>query len=77
MADKKRPTPPNKKDAKSNLPKFNFYWIYGIAIAAIIGFSLLGNTPQGNKDIDKNKFQEWASKGYVEKITINKIGGNA
>ncbi|MGB1040402.1 MAG: ATP-dependent zinc metalloprotease FtsH [Flavobacteriales bacterium] len=74
--ENKRPTPP-KKDNKSGLPKFNFYWIYGIAIAAIIGFSLFGNNTQGKGVIDKNKFEEWAQKGYVEKIIINKRDGSA
>ena len=74
--ENKRPTPP-QKDNKSGLPKFNFYWIYGIAIAAIIGFSLFGNNTQGKGVIDKNKFEEWAQKGYVEKIIINKRDGSA
>lgn len=77
MAERKRPNTPNKKDTKPTLPKFNFYWIYGIAIAAIIGFSLFGNSPAGKKNIDKNKFQELVEKGYVEKITLIKNTGIA
>jgi ATP-dependent metalloprotease FtsH len=76
MADKKQ-TPPNKNKNKNNLPKFNFYWIYGIAIAAIIGFSLFGNTPQANGVIDNYKFQEMAENGDVEKITYIKNTGKA
>lgn len=77
MAERKRPNTPNKKDTKPTLPKFNFYWIYGIAIAAIIGFSLFGNSPTGKKNIDKNKFQELVEKGFVEKITLIKNTGIA
>tara|TARA_B110000091_G_scaffold212159_1_gene258281 strand:+ start:5586 stop:7607 length:2022 start_codon:yes stop_codon:yes gene_type:complete len=76
MADKKKPTS-NKKNAKSGMPKFNFYWIYGIAIAAIIGFSLFGNAPSGNREINFSKFQEMAEKGHVETITYVKNTGLA
>ena len=76
MADKKT-TPPKKNSNKNNLPKFNFYWIYGVAIAAIIGFSLFGNTPQGKAIIDNYKFQEMAQNGDVEKITYIKNTGKA
>ena len=76
MADNKKPTS-NKKNAKSGMPKFNFYWIYGIAIAAIIGFSLFGNAPSGNREINFGKFQEMAEKGHVETITYVKNTGLA
>ena len=76
MADNKKPTS-NKKNAKSGMPKFNFYWIYGIAIAAIIGFSLFGNAPSGNREINFSKFQEMAEKGHVETITYVKNTGLA
>ena len=76
MADKKKPTS-NKKNAKSGMPKFNFYWIYGIAIATIIGFSLFGNAPSGNREINFSKFQEMAEKGHVETITYVKNTGLA
>ena len=68
MADKKQ-TPPKNNNSKNNLPKFNFYWIYGIAIAAIIGFSLFGNSGQLNKkSINFDKFTEMANRGDVESI---------
>mgnify|MGYP000238776782 CR=1 FL=1 len=76
MANKKQ-TPPKKNNSKNNLPKFNFYWIYGIAIAAIIGFSLFGNAPQGKGVVDNTKFQEMAQNGDIEKITYIKNTGKA
>ncbi|MDB4088039.1 ATP-dependent zinc metalloprotease FtsH [Flavobacteriales bacterium] len=76
MANNKKPAP-NKKNVKPGMPKFNFYWIYGIAIAAIIGFSLFGNAPTGNREINFGKFQEMAEKGHVEKITYVKNTGLA
>ena len=76
MADNKK-TAPKKNNSKPGMPKFNFYWIYGIAIAAIIGFSVFGNAPTGNRVINFGKFQEMAEKGHVDKITYVKNTGIA
>lgn len=77
MANENKKTPPNKNKNKNNLPKFNFYWIYGIAIAVIIGFSVLGGANGGRGVIDNYKFQEMAQNGEVEKITYIKNTGKA
>ena len=56
MATNNRKTPPKNSKNKNNLPKFNFYWIYGIAIVAIVGFSLMGGSATGKGVIDNYKF---------------------
>ena len=76
MADNKK-TAPKKNNSKPGMPKFNFYWIYGIAIAAIIGFSVFGNAPTGNRVINFGKFKEIGKKAHVNKITYVKNTGIA
>jgi len=54
--------------------KFNFYWIYGIIAAVLIGSMLLS---KGGSSIeaDVEDFYELAEKGYIEKlIVINNTG---
>lgn len=71
MADNKK-----KRDTKVKPPKFNFYWIYGIAIVGILIFAVIGNKPQENI-INSRKFVELAEKGHVEKLTVVKNTGVA
>lgn len=66
----------NKKETKIKPPKFNFYWIYAIAIVGILAFALLGNQGKGNA-INSEKFEELARKGHVEKIEVVKNTGEA
>jgi ATP-dependent metalloprotease FtsH len=68
MADKRN----TKKTTKNNAPKppkFNFYWIYAIAIVGILGFAALGNSGS-SRIISINKFQEITASGHVDKIKI-------
>lgn len=65
MAEKKN----TKKKNTPKPPKFNFYWIYAIAVVGIIGFAALGNTGS-SRVISINKFQDIVAKGHVDKIKI-------
>ncbi len=49
--------------------KFNFYWIYGIIAAVLIGSFLLSND-NASKKISKDEFITIAEKGYVKKVMI-------
>lgn len=56
---------------KGNKPgkSFNFMWIYGIIAVLIIGSQFL-MAPAAVKDFSQHDFEEIASDGFVEKITI-------
>ena len=67
------------KEPKNNIPnkpKFNPYWIYGIVLAAIIGFQLIsgGFGSSDPVNITPAKFIEYLKKGpsgaKVEKVDI-------
>jgi cell division protease FtsH len=64
----------NKKQAPKG--KFNFYWIYGIIAAVLIGSMLLSS---GNTDTKTtvDDFRIFANKGYVEKLIVIKNTGLA
>ncbi len=55
-----------------NKPKFSAYWIYGIALAAIIGFQIMSGGFGGNDpvSISPAKFFEYLKTGDVAKIDI-------
>ncbi|MEN9570683.1 MAG: ATP-dependent zinc metalloprotease FtsH [Bacteroidota bacterium] len=54
---------PNKKK-----PRFNIYWIYGIAFAALIGYNFFRGVASGGVETDQLKFVEMLKAGDVEKI---------
>ena len=56
--------------------KFNFYWIYGIIAAVLIGSMLLSKG--GNSiEADVQDFYQLAEKGYVEKLVVINNTGTA
>ena len=63
----------NKKNTSSNknikTPKFNFYWIYGIIFALIIGYQFF-NSGASTKKLNQNEFREILKEGDLEKIVI-------
>jgi AFG3 family protein len=62
----------NKKSVKP--PKFNFIWIYGVLLAAIVAFMYMVNDNAG-KDISFQTFEtDMLKKGDVEKIVASKNG---
>lgn len=63
------------KEPKNNIPnkpKFNPYWIYGIVLAAIIGFQVISGGFGGSDpvNITPAKFIEYLKNGDVAKIDI-------
>ncbi len=68
------PTEFGKKKKPSNLPKFNFYWVYGILFVIIIGINFLfsGNSA---REINYQKFErEMLLAHDVDKLVAYKEG---
>ncbi len=65
---------PNKEN--NNLPfkqfnfKFNFYWIYGIIFALLIGYQLLNSSDLASNKLTQNEFKEILNDNDIEKILI-------
>ena len=55
-------------DPSKKRPKFNIYWIYGIAFAALIGYNFFRGVGSGGVETDQIKFKEMMKMGDVEKI---------
>ncbi len=79
MADDKKPES-NRRPNPSNIPslgddnpngkkkpKFNIYWIYGIAFAALIGYNFIRGVNPAGVETSEVKFHEMVLKGDVEK----------
>ena len=67
----------NKKNNKQNnnnsnkkLPKFNFYWIYGIVAVVLIGINLMNFNGFYTKKIEENQLWEWIDKQKVQQVEI-------
>ena len=77
--NKKKQTPKNDKNKpKQNLPKFNFYWIYGIVLVGLFVFTFFGNGGNSSeKNINPTKFMEMVHKGHVKELNIIKNTGIA
>lgn len=66
----------NKEKDNNNLPfkqfnfKFNFYWIYGIIFALLIGYQLMNNSDIASNKLSQNEFTEILNENDIEKILI-------
>jgi cell division protease FtsH len=66
---------PNKEN-ENNSPfkqfnfKFNFYWIYGIIFALLIGYQLMNSSDVGGNKLSQNEFTEILNENDIEKILI-------
>ena len=63
----------NKKSNNSSnnkLPKFNFYWIYGIVAVVLIGINLMNFNGFYTKKIEENQLWEWIEKQKVQQVEI-------
>ena len=66
----------NDNKEKNNNPlkqfnfKFNFYWIYGIIFALLIGYQLLGNSDISSSKLTENEFESILNNNDIEKIVI-------
>jgi cell division protease FtsH len=59
---------PNNKNIKT--PKFNFYWIYGVAIVLFIGYQFFNSGNLGSKNLSQNEFKTILSENDIDKIVI-------
>ena len=55
---------------KIKTPKFNFYWIYGILIALIIGYQFFNSDAMSSKNLTQNEFKTILTDNDIEKIVI-------
>ncbi len=60
----KNPKSPNK------LPKFNFYWVYGILFALFLGYQLINGASNISEDLTENDFNTLLAENDIQKITI-------
>ena len=64
----------NNKQSNNNsnkkLPKFNFYWIYGIVAVVLIGINLMNFNGFYTKKIEENQLWEWIDKQKVQQVEI-------
>ncbi len=61
-------TPFGDDNSSKKKPKFNIYWIYGIAFAALIGYNFFRGVSSSGVETDQIKFKEMVKMGDVEKI---------
>ena len=61
-------TPLSDDNSSRKKPKFNIYWIYGIAFAALIGYNFFRGVSSSGVETDQIKFKEMVKMGDVEKI---------
>lgn len=60
-----------KKNIKENRPKFNPYWIYGIALAIFIGFQIFNSSGFEDSGVtNPTEFFKFVQNGDVEKVEI-------
>lgn len=55
-------------NANKKKPRFNLYWIYGVAFAMLIGYNFIRGVAGGAVETDQLKFTEMVKRGDVEKI---------
>lgn len=72
MSDEKKQ---NNKDTDNNPLKqfnfkFNFYWIYGIIFALIIGYQFLNSADLASSKLTENQFNEILKENDIQKIVI-------
>ena len=60
----------NTSNNKIKTPKFNFYWIYGIIFALIIGYQLFSSDSMSSKNLSQNEFETILKENDIDKIVI-------
>ncbi len=66
----------NNKEKETNNPikqfnfKFNFYWIYGIIFALLIGYQLLNSSELSSNKLTQNEFKTILNDNDIDKIVI-------
>jgi cell division protease FtsH len=60
----------SKKNNKKNMPKINFYWVYGAIFVLLIAFQFLNSGNAASKNISTNKFSEVLNSNDIKEIII-------
>jgi len=60
----------NKKKIKGNLPKFNFYWVYGIVAVILISINLFNPVNTGILKTNYSEFKSFVENRQVRKIEV-------
>jgi AFG3 family protein len=60
----------SNKNNKTNIPKFNFYWVYGAIFVLLIGFQFLNAGEDSSRNISTNKFSEILKSNDIKEIVI-------
>ena len=55
---------------KKNMPKFNFYWVYGAIFVLLIAFQFLNSGDSSSRNISTNKFSEILNSNDIKEIVI-------
>ena len=59
-----------KKKIKGNLPKFNFYWIYGIVAVILISINLFNPVNSGIIKSNYSEFKSFIKNKQVRKVEV-------
>ena len=60
----------SKNNNKKNMPKINFYWVYGAIFVLLIGFQFLNSGDSASKNISTNKFTQVLNDNEIKEIVI-------
>ena len=60
----------NKKKIKGKLPKFNFYWIYGIVAVILISINLFNPVNTGILKSNYSEFKSFIDNKQVRKVEV-------
>ena len=73
---KEKPNKDNNSPFKQFNFKFNFYWIYGIIFALLIGYQLLNSSDLASNKLTQNEFKEILndSNNFADAVSLS--GGN-
>ena len=67
---KEKPNKDNNSPFKQFNFKFNFYWIYGIIFALLIGYQLLNSSDLASNKLTQNEFNDILNENDIDKILI-------
>jgi len=67
---KEKPKKENNSPFKQFNFKFNFYWIYGIIFALLIGYQLLNSSDLASNKLTQNEFNDILNENDIDKILI-------
>ena len=59
-----------KKPLKEFKFKFNFYWVYGILFALILGYQFFNSGDLATKELSANEFETILNDDDIERIVI-------